>query len=252
MSAAPVRTLGEAVGYHDLAAWYDALYDARGKDYATEAAALLAVAREDDRRPASLLDVACGTGRHLEAFAAEMDDVTGLDGSPDMLALAACRLDRGVPLVEGDLRDFDLGRTFDVVTCLFSSIGHVSDAAELDAAVAAMARHVAPGGTLLVEPWLTPDAVRDGGVRDLVTAHVEDGVVARAASTRQDGEVLVVEYAWAVATPGGVATAEERHRMPLFTVERYLAAVEAAGLTGEWRDDVAGLRAGRGLLVGRR
>jgi len=115
-----------------------------------------------------------------------------------------------------------------------------------------MARHVAPGGTLLVEPWLTPDAVRDGGVRDLVTAHVEDGVVARAASTRQDGEVLVVEYAWAVATPGGVATAEERHRMPLFTVERYLAAVEAAGLTGEWRDDVAGLRAGRGLLVGRR
>ncbi|MFA9445481.1 class I SAM-dependent methyltransferase [Egicoccus sp. AB-alg6-2] len=252
MSPGRVRSLDGAVGYHDLAAWYDALYDARGKDYRAEAEALLTVAREDGRPSGSLLDVACGTGRHLEVFATEVGEVAGLDGSPEMLSVAASRLDAGIPLTEGDLRDFDLGRTFDVVTCLFSSIGHVADGDELDAAVVAMAAHVAPGGTLLVEPWLTPDRVREGGHRDLVTASNDDGVVARAASSRREGEVLVIEFAWAVATPGGVATAEECHRMPLFTAERYAAAVEQAGLRAEWRDDVPGLGMGRGLLIGRR
>ncbi|WP_165403956.1 class I SAM-dependent methyltransferase [Egicoccus halophilus] len=247
-----MRSLDDAVGYHDLAAWYDALYDARGKDYRAEAQALLGVAREDGREVGSLLDVACGTGRHLAVFADEVGELAGLDGSPEMLAVAASRLTREVPLVEGDLRAFDLARTFDVVTCLFSSIGHVADADELDAAVVAMARHVAPGGSLLVEPWLTPERVRDEGVRDLVTAENADGVVARAASSHRDGDVLVLQFAWAVATAGGVATAEETHRMPLFTAERYVAAVERAGLVGEWRDEVAGLGMGRGLLVGRR
>ncbi|HSK21592.1 MAG TPA: class I SAM-dependent methyltransferase [Egicoccus sp.] len=252
MTGGRVRSLDGAVSYHDLAAWYDALYDARGKDYRGEAETLLAVAREDDRGVGSLLDVACGTGRHLEVFATEVGDVAGLDGSPEMLSVAASRLDARIPLTEADLRGFDLGRTFDVVTCLFSSIGHVADTDELDAAVAAMAAHVAPGGTLLIEPWLTPERVQTGGVRDLVTASNDDGVVARAASSHRDGDVLVVQFAWAVATPGGVATAEETHRMPLFTAKRYVAAVEAAGLSGEWRDEVAGLGMGRGLLVGRR
>jgi SAM-dependent methyltransferase len=247
-----VTTDPDAHSYHDLAGWYDALYDARGKDYVAEARALLAVAREEGTdAPASLLDVACGTGRHLEVFRDEVAEVAGVDASAEMLEIAGGRLGQDVPLVEADLRSFDLGRTFDVVTCLFSSIGHVRDEAELDAAVASMAAHVAPGGTLLVEPWLTPGAVSDGH-RDLVTATSADGVIARAGSSRREGDVLVVEFAWAVATVGGVATREERHRMPLFTAERYVAAVEHTGLAGTWRDDVDGLGTGRGLLVGHR
>jgi SAM-dependent methyltransferase len=247
-----VTTDHDAHSYHDLAGWYDALYDARGKDYDTEAAALLTLARDAGAQVRSLLDVACGTGRHLQAFSSEVADLTGLDGSAEMLELAAGRLGPGVRLHEGDLRAFDLGRTFDVVTCLFSSIGHVHDEGELDAAVAAMAAHVAPGGVLLVEPWLTPAAVGEDGVRDLVTARTEDGVIARAGSSRREGDVLVVRFAWAVASPSGVATREETHRMPLFTPDRYVAAVASAGLHGSWREAVPGLDADRGLLVGTR
>jgi len=241
-----------APSYHDLAGWYDALYDARGKDYHREAEVILDLAADRGNQVSTLLDVACGTGRHLAVFADRLDEVVGTDGSSEMLTIAAARLRADVELHEADLRSFDLGRTFDVVTCLFSSIGHVEDAEELDAAVAAMARHVAPGGLLVIEPWLTPDLVRDGGVRDLVTAEQDDGVIARVSSSRRDGEVLVVSFAWAVATPGGVATLEEHLRMPLFTPERYVAAVEGAGLVGQWLEEVEGLAAGRGLLIGRR
>jgi SAM-dependent methyltransferase len=241
-----------APSYHDLAGWYDALYDARGKDYEVEARALLGLAREDGRQPGSLLDVGCGTGRHLEVFAAEIAEVAGLDASAEMLELAACRLGQRRLLAEGDLRSFELGRTFDVVTCLFSSIGHVHDGGELDAALASMARHVAPGGILLVEPWLTPDRVRPGGNRELLTAETEDGVIARASSSRIEGDALVISFAWAVATVAGTATMEETHRMPVFTADRYVEGVERAGLVGSWRDEVPGLGAGRGLLVGTR
>ena len=236
--------------YAELARWYDPLYAATGKDHAAEARALLDVAERLGVRPMSVLDVACGTGQHLATFRETIDDVVGLDNAPAMLEVARERLE-GVPLRHGDMRRFDLDRTFDLVTCLFSAIGHVRDEGDLDAAVRAMADHVAPGGALLVEPWLTPDAVRGNGIRRLDTVETDDGVCARASRSEVRGDVLIVQFAWSIATVDGVHTAEESHRMPLFTRERYLAAVEAAGLEPSWLD-VPALRAGRGLLTGRR
>jgi SAM-dependent methyltransferase len=239
-----------SVSYGRLARWYDPIYDARGKDYLAEARGLLAVAASPGTTIRSLLDVACGTGRHLAAFAEHLDEVAGVDASEEMLAIARTRLGPAAALTRGDLRGFDLGRRFDAVTCLFSAIGHVADGRELDGAVAAMARHVAPGGVLLLEPWLTPDTVRPHGVRDLVCATTDDGVVARAASSHLDGDVVVVAFAWAIATADGVQTVEEQLRMPVFSQQRYLAAVERAGLTPRWHDE-PGLWAGRGLVIGR-
>lgn len=235
--------------YEELAHWYDPLYAATGKDHVAEARALLDVAQRLGVRPTSLLDVACGTGQHLATFREVIDDVVGLDHAPGMLEVARERLPDDVPLRHGDMRRFDLERTFDVVTCLFSAIGHVRDEGDLDAAIAAMARHVAPGGALLVEPWLTPERVRGDGMRTLDTVTTADGVCARASRSELRGDVLVVQFAWAIATPEGIQTAEESHRMPLFTKERYLEAVGASGLDPSWLD-VPALSAERGLLVG--
>jgi len=242
--------------YDDFAAWYDPLYAATGKDHAAEAHAVLdllaglAPTGSPAAAPGSLLDVACGTGQHLAAFATRVADVVGMDAAPAMLDVARERLD-GVALRHGDMRRFDLERRFDVVTCLFSSIGHVRDEGDLDAAVAAMARHVAPGGALVVEPWLTPDAVVEGGVRRVDTAETDGGVVARVSRSVLRGDVLVVEFAWSLATDEGVRTAEESFRMPLFTRERYAAALRAAGLEPGWHE-LAELAADRGLVVGLR
>lgn len=243
---------GPGASYRALARYYDPLYEAAGKSYVAEVGAVLGLATEAGVRPRSVLDVACGTGRHLEVLTRTIGDAVGVDLSADMLEIAASRLADRVRLVQGDLRTLDLGRRFELVTCLFSSIGHVADEHELDAGVAAMAAHVDDGGLLVIEPWLTPDRVDPDGRQDVEVARAEDGVAARVSRSQRDGEVLVLDFAWAVTTPTGVATHEERYRMPLFTSERYLAAVERAGLVARWHDDVAGFSAGRGLLVGRR
>jgi SAM-dependent methyltransferase len=60
-----------------------------------------------------------------------------------------------------DPADFNLGLTFDAVVCLFSAIGYVVTVKRLHSALAAMARHLRPGGVLLVEPWLPLTAIYD-------------------------------------------------------------------------------------------
>jgi SAM-dependent methyltransferase len=101
---------------------YDLLYSF--KDYEAESAALVALIRGRNPSASSLLDVACGTGRHLELLRPAFPDVAGVDLEPGLLEVARARLPE-VSLSLADMRTFDLGRAFDAVTCLFSSVGYL-------------------------------------------------------------------------------------------------------------------------------
>src|SRR5262249_38407156 len=141
--------------YRELARFYDRIY--ASKPYAAEIRELLALARRAlGRRPRSLLDVACGTGRHLAEVGPGIDRA-GVDRSAAMLREARTRLGPGVELRQGDLRRFDLGRTFDVVTCLFSAIGYLPTRIDRDRALARFYAHLNPGGVAFVEGWVLPD-----------------------------------------------------------------------------------------------
>jgi SAM-dependent methyltransferase len=67
-------------------------------------------------------------------------------------------------LHETDMLSFDVGKSFDAVTCLFSSIGYAGSVDGLNGAIDTMARHLKPGGVLVVEPWILPDKWQDGNV----------------------------------------------------------------------------------------
>ncbi|HKX25466.1 MAG TPA: class I SAM-dependent methyltransferase, partial [Actinomycetota bacterium] len=133
--------------------FYDAVY--AWKDYRSEVDRLDRIIRERHSSARTLLDVACGTGKHLELLRHRYR-VEGLDLDPEMLAIGRQRLGPDVPLHEGDMVGFDLGRQFDVVTCLFSSIAYARTADRLGAAIGSMTRHVAPHGLLIVEPFFSP------------------------------------------------------------------------------------------------
>jgi len=235
---------GEPYG-PEFAQAYDLTYRLRGKDYAAEAQHIASVARA--RRPgaAALLDVACGTGEHLAHLRACFPAVAGLDGSPAMLELARAKLP-GVPLVRGDMRDFDLRRRFDVVTCLFSAIGYLASVGELRAAVAAMARHLVPGGVLVVEPLWRPEQFLDGHVSAEVLEH-GGRTLSRVSHSSRAGRTARMDIHYLVADRAGVRHFAETHLNTLFTHEEYLDAVAAAGCAAEFLPDGP---AHRGLLVG--
>ena len=214
------------------------------KDYAAEAETLTAIVRRRLPKARTLLDVACGTGKHLEHLRASFE-CEGVDLDEGLLDVARSRLP-GVPLHRADLRELDLGRRFDVVTCLFSAIGFVGSLEGLAAAARALARHVEPGGLLLVEPWITPDAWIPG--RPHVLAHDAPGLaLARVTLSGLRGDRFsTTEMHYVVATAAGVQHFVQLHELYLFTQDEMRAAFEAAGLAAE--HDPEGL-IGRGLWV---
>ena len=221
---------------------YDAVY-ASIRDYPREAAELDRLIQE--RRPGArtLLDIACGTGAHLEHLTGY--EVEGLDLDPEMLGVARERLPN-VPLHEGDMADFDLGKRFDAVVCMFSSIGYVRTAERLRSAVASMARHLEPGGVLVVEPWLSPEVWVDRHV-GAVFVDQPELKIARMNVGEREGNLSIFEFEYLVGTPNGLERFNERHELGLFTVEQYLEAFRAAGL--EVDHDPEGPM-GRGLYIG--
>ena len=220
---------------------YDAVY-ASIRDYPREAAELDRLIQE--RRPGArtLLDIACGTGAHLEHLTGY--EVEGLDLDPEMLGVARERLPN-VPLHEGDMADFDLGKRFDAVVCMFSSIGYVRTAERLRSAVASMARHLEPGGVLVVEPWLSPEVWVDRHV-GAVFVDQPELKIARMNVGEREGNLSIFEFEYLVGTPNGLERFNERHELGLFTVEQYLEAFRAAGL--EVDHDPEGPM-GRGLYI---
>jgi SAM-dependent methyltransferase len=224
---------------------YDLFYD--WKDYRAESEKVrqLVTARHANAR--TLLDVACGTGSHL-VHLREWFAVEGLDIDPGLLKVAARRLP-DIPLHHADMRDFDLGRAFDVVTCLFSSIGYVETTAGLSRAVQTMARHLAASGVLIVEPWLTPDTFDPNRLGRVVLGERPDLQAVRMNGSRVEGNRSILDFHYLVARPGSVEHLTETHTLGLFTDDEYRSAFEEADLTVE--HDTDGLM-GRGLWIAQR
>jgi len=120
-----------------MAATYDLLaphYDAVAGDGVAEAAFVHDLIRQ--RRPieprggraATLLDVACGTGAIAASLAREYQggyQVSGLDISPGMLAVARAKLPAGTPLYQADMTSFRLDARFDAVACAYQGVNHL-------------------------------------------------------------------------------------------------------------------------------
>jgi SAM-dependent methyltransferase len=230
--------------------YYDVVY--QHLDYPGTAATVASIIEERNPAVRSLLDMSCGTGLHLQQFRDRFDHVEGADVDPAMIEVASARLGDEVPLHVADYTGFDLGRTFDAITCLFSSIGYAHTPARLDAAIAAMSGHLAPGGVLVVEPWLLPHTIEPPWLRTHV-AEADDMVVLRSTVHRFDGDaetggVSDMDFTYLVTTMDGSEILTEHHVMGSFPATRHLEAFERAGLEAEFLEGQTEL--GRGLVVG--
>jgi len=105
-----------------------------------------------------VLEIGCGTGRVLIPIARAGIEIVGLDASARMLDL--CRqhlaaepddIRARVRLVEGDMRAFDLARTFPLITLPFRPFQHLVTVEEQLACLDGIRRHLAPGGRVVLD-----------------------------------------------------------------------------------------------------
>ena len=219
--------------YARSAPFYDLFHS--DLDYGAEADRLHRLVESRAPGARSLLDVGCGTGRHLVHLRADFE-VEGLDISEDLLELARKRLPR-VPLHRGDLRAFDLGRRFDVVTCLFSAIGYAQTQDGLASAIRALAAHLSPGGLLLIEPWVPPAS----GLHFAEAVEDAAAVVSRVGVGRSHDGVFATETHYLVARSDGVEHFSEVHVLGLFELADYENELKSVGLVHDFLPENRGL-----------
>lgn len=225
--------------------FYDLIYSTF-KDYAAETAQIVGTLRRLNPRCRTILDVACGTGEHARRMHAEGFEVDGVDLDPAFVRIATLKNPTG-RFVQGDMSDFALGRRYDAVLCLFSSIAYLQTLDRVRRALTCFREHLAPGGVLILEPWFGP------GVLDpqRVTRNVGEAPglrVSRVTRVEVDGPISRLLFDYEISDATGTRHASEVHTLGLFAPADMLRLFDDLGMDADY--DPKGL-SDRGLYVAR-
>jgi len=231
--------------YGELAKYYDLIYSF--KNYKKEAGRIKAlVSKYKKSEGKELLDVACGTGHHLNHLKDEFS-CTGVDISREILEIAR-KNNEGIAFEEADMTTMDLGKGFDVITCLFSSIGYVKTHSNLEKTIRNFAKHLKKGGVVLIEPWFTKSAYIPGSPH--METHDGKGIkIARLSVPRAKGNLSIIDMHYLVAERDeDVKYFSDRHELGLFEVDQTLKILEKESLQSRFLKH--GLADKRGMFVG--
>ncbi|WP_125546228.1 class I SAM-dependent DNA methyltransferase [Levilactobacillus lindianensis] len=144
--------------YQTFAELYDELFDPAMYDQWLDF-----VAQRVDPKDGDLLDLACGSGRLGVLLAQKGYQVSGLDLSEEMLALAskhAAEAEITMPLMAGDMLDLSMIGTYQTVTCFADSFCYLPDLDAVTQAFHQVEQHLAVGGKFLFDV-ITPHQTDD-------------------------------------------------------------------------------------------
>jgi SAM-dependent methyltransferase len=165
--------------------WTAEVYDFQSGTKEDDLAFWLRLAGESE---GPVLELACGTGRVAIPLARAGHRVTGLDVSPNMLAVARAKLAREpaevhsrLRLAQGDMTSFDLGERFGLIFIAYHSFQALTSRAQQRRCLECCTRHLRSRGRLAINvfnPRLSTlvAGVRDGGPDDYLGP---DGVMVR-------------------------------------------------------------------------
>jgi len=187
-----------------------------------------------------VLDAMCGTGRIAIPLAHAGFEVTGIDSHEGMLERARRKaaaeepeVARRIVLKRADLRQLDLGRQFCLVVAAFASFNHFLEPADQDRAMAALKRHVADRGALVIATF---NPLRQTYI-DKLDKEVElpnGDLLIRYSTGIVDGDsgIIHMKYRWEVERKGGGSyrEVETEFDLKLLRANQLKALMAGAGL----------------------
>jgi len=222
---------------------YDALY--ADKDYAGEVDALEACfERFGDRAVKEILDLGCGTGRHMAVLLDRGYRVTGVDRSPAMLARARERLASrdGSELLESSVAGLLApGRRWDATVMMFAVLSYHTRTEELLAALRASRAHTAEGGLLIADLWYGPAVLEEPPGSRSREVTVDGDRWLRHVDSTHDPRAQLVTVGYELERRGGdeaEALAREEHVMRYLFPQEIELLLELSGFRlihlGNW------------------
>ncbi|MES2623689.1 MAG: class I SAM-dependent methyltransferase [Pseudomonadota bacterium] len=213
--------------YADLASFYDQF--CAEVDYVEQCAfAERAFALFSDNVQKDYLDLACGTGQHLQQMIERHFLSSGLDNSVAMLAQAAERCP-SAHLQLCDLAAFEQVEAFDLVTCFLYSIHYSHPTSALIETVRRAWRALKPGGIFIFNAVDARGIRNDSGITtQLADADAQLSFQSRW-HYRGEGDVLDLRLAINRETSSGNEQWSDHHIMTAVTFPQLLGLLESAG-----------------------
>ncbi|MBI2134548.1 class I SAM-dependent methyltransferase [Candidatus Woesearchaeota archaeon] len=230
--------------YSELAKYYDLIYG--WKDYEKESQKIHNIIKKYKKTSGKdLLDVACGTGGHIQ-FLKHHYRIVGIDLNKEMLGIAKKKFPK-IKFVKADMAVFDLKRRFDIIICLFGSIGYMKTYNNLKKAVNNFSKHLNPGGLVLIEDFVPKKDYKIG----IPWANFIDKPnvkIARMNLSKRRGDIAIVDFHFLIATKKGVEYLRDYHELGLFDINKFLRIMKENNFEAKYLKD--GLMNGRGLYIG--
>jgi len=214
---------------------YDLLYEE--KDYEGECTLIEQIIRDYSNIPVhSILDLGCGTGNHSLRLAERGYEVTGVDRSNEMLAIAKAKADqKKLPCVflQSDLREFDDTKKYDAVIMMFAVLGYQLENEDVLAALKTVSKHLNRGGVFICDIWYGPAVLNQKPGERVRVIETGDTKIIRVSSGLLDifrHLVKVNFHLWTIKGNHVLAEIQEDHNMRFFFPLELLLLFKTSGL----------------------
>ena len=141
--------------FKSYANYYDLLY--QDKDYEEECDFIEeAFKKYSGIKVKSILELGSGTGGHAIPLAKRKYGMTGIDVSEGMLKIAkqkTAKLNLKIDLQLCDIRDFEFGRKFDAVICMFAVFNYITETGDIIKTLRNVKKHLNKGGLFIIDIW---------------------------------------------------------------------------------------------------
>ena len=172
--------------FSDYAKYYDLLN--QGKDYSKEVDYIDSIIKQYKPSSKSILDLGCGTGMHAIHFAKRGYNIHGIDQSGDMISIANDQIksnskySNNLEFSVGDIRNYSLRKSFDVVLALFHVMSYQVTDEDLINSISNVAKHTSSGSLFIFDCWYGPAVLVDKPYKRTRTFEDEDLLVERIAN----------------------------------------------------------------------
>lgn len=231
--------------YKELAKYYDLIYHWKNyKKETNQIKKLISKYKKSDGK--KLLEVGCGTGKHLK-YLKDSFSCTGTDISGDILNIAKKNVE-GVLFKKADMKKLRLNKKFDIILCLFSSIGYVKTYTNLKHTIKNVSRHLTKGGITIIEPWFSKSKFK-AGMPGMTTYDGKYLKIARLNISEVKNNLSILNMHYLIAEKNkNIKFFADRHELGLFDTSKTLKIMKDAGFKAKFLKN--GLMKDRGIYVG--
>lgn len=218
--------------------YYDLLY--QSKNYLAESIYVSQLINENSKiKVNSILELGCGTGRHIEVWPTAIESYCGVDISPNMLELAQEKFkNKNFKFINQDVCELNLDDTkFSSVISLFHVASYQNSNANFLAYLKSANKNLDMNGTFVFDFWYGPAVLRDSPQIKFIERENDQIKMVRFTSPLFDFNNNLVNIEFKISVndkmTGDTFETVEKHSMRYFFLPEIAMFAELAGFKVE-------------------